>query len=84
MYTGKVAAYSPAILLFSTHQLHNSPSSALSLSIRPSRILLSCGIPPEVAANAIRMSVGRGTTKEDVDAVVEDLRETVQLLEDAR
>lgn len=51
---------------------------------RPSHILLSCGVPSEVAANAIRMSVGRGTTKEDVDTVVEDLRETVQLLEDAR
>ncbi|CAG5861805.1 unnamed protein product [Menidia menidia] len=49
---------------------------------RPSHILLSSGIPTEVAANAIRLSVGRGTTKADVDAVVEDLRETVQLLEE--
>lgn len=49
---------------------------------RPSHILLSCGIPSEVAANALRLSVGRGTTKDDVDAVVEDLRETVQLLEE--
>ncbi|XP_029286103.1 selenocysteine lyase isoform X2 [Cottoperca gobio] len=48
---------------------------------RPSHILLSCGVPSEVAANALRLSVGRGTTKADVDAVVEDLRETVQLLE---
>ncbi|XP_041647607.1 selenocysteine lyase [Cheilinus undulatus] len=51
---------------------------------RPSHILLSCGVPSEVAANALRLSVGRGTTKADVDAVVEDLRETVQLLEEAR
>ncbi|XP_058495104.1 selenocysteine lyase isoform X1 [Solea solea] len=49
---------------------------------RPSHILLSCGVPSEVAANALRLSVGRGTTKEDVDAVVEDLRETVRLLEE--
>uniref|UniRef100_A0A3Q3JQZ3 Selenocysteine lyase n=1 Tax=Monopterus albus TaxID=43700 RepID=A0A3Q3JQZ3_MONAL len=49
---------------------------------RPSHILLSCGVPTQVAANALRLSVGRGTTKEDVDAVVEDLRETVQLLEE--
>lgn len=49
---------------------------------RPSHILLSCGVPTEVAANAMRLSVGRGTTKDDVDAAVEDLRETVQLLED--
>lgn len=50
-------------------------------STRPSHILLSCGVAPEVAANALRLSVGRGTSREDVDAVVEDLRETVQLLE---
>ncbi|XP_034736335.1 selenocysteine lyase [Etheostoma cragini] len=49
---------------------------------RPSHILLSCGVPLEVAANALRLSVGRGTTRADVDAVVEDLRETVQLLEE--
>lgn len=51
---------------------------------KPSHILLSCGVPLEVAANAIRLSVGRETTKADVDTVVEDLRETVQLLEEAR
>ncbi|XP_069006987.1 selenocysteine lyase isoform X1 [Embiotoca jacksoni] len=49
---------------------------------RPSHILLSCGVPSEVAANALRLSVGRATSRADVDAVVEDLRETVQLLED--
>lgn len=49
---------------------------------RPSHILLSCGVPTEVAANALRLSVGRATTKADVDAVVEDLRETVKLLEE--
>uniref|UniRef100_A0A3Q1AKM5 Selenocysteine lyase n=1 Tax=Amphiprion ocellaris TaxID=80972 RepID=A0A3Q1AKM5_AMPOC len=51
-------------------------------SKQPSHILLSCGVPSEVAANALRLSVGRGTTEADVDAVVEDLRETVQLLEE--
>lgn len=52
------------------------------VSVRPSHILLSCGVPTEVAANALRLSVGRETTKADVDAVVEDLRETVKLLEE--
>lgn len=55
---------------------------ALSL-LRPSHILLSCGVPAEVAANAMRLSVGRGTSRADVDAAVEDLRETIQLLEEA-
>ncbi|KAG9341569.1 hypothetical protein JZ751_019082 [Albula glossodonta] len=48
---------------------------------RPSRILLSSGVPAEVAANALRLSVGRGTTRGDVDQVVQDLKEAVQQLE---
>ncbi|XP_072295290.1 selenocysteine lyase [Eucyclogobius newberryi] len=47
---------------------------------RPSQILLNCGVSEKVAANALRLSVGRGTTEEDVDAVVEDLRRVVNLL----
>lgn len=50
------------------------------VSLRPSHILLSCGVPDAVAANALRLSVGRTTTTADVDAVVEDLKEAVQLL----
>ncbi|CAF96629.1 unnamed protein product, partial [Tetraodon nigroviridis] len=49
-------------------------------SNRPSQVLLSCGVPDAVAANALRLSVGRTTTRADVDAVVEDLKEAVQLL----
>ena len=30
----------------------------------------------------MRLSVGRGTSKADVDAAVEDLRDTVKLLEE--
>lgn len=54
-----------------------------SLSNRPSHILLNCGVPEEVATNALRLSVGRATTQADVDAVVEDLRGTVELLEES-
>lgn len=48
---------------------------------RPSHILLSCGVPWGVAANAMRLSVGRSTTRQDVDQVVQDLRDTVTTLE---
>uniref|UniRef100_A0A8C0IU13 Selenocysteine lyase n=1 Tax=Chelonoidis abingdonii TaxID=106734 RepID=A0A8C0IU13_CHEAB len=51
---------------------------------QPSSILLSCGIPYEVAQNALRLSVGRDTTKEDVDIVVEDLKQSVAQLEQNR
>ncbi|XP_067395135.1 selenocysteine lyase isoform X2 [Emydura macquarii macquarii] len=51
---------------------------------RPSSILLSCGIPYEVAQNALRLSVGRDTTNEDVDMIVEDLKQAVAQLEQNR
>ncbi|XP_049744508.1 selenocysteine lyase [Elephas maximus indicus] len=51
------------------------------LGDRPSPVLLSCGIPFEVARNALRLSVGRGTTKAEVDLVVEDLKQAVARLE---
>ncbi|XP_074860074.1 selenocysteine lyase isoform X2 [Carettochelys insculpta] len=51
---------------------------------QPSSILLSCGIPYEVAQNALRLSVGRDTTKEDVHVVVDDLKQAVAQLEQNR
>uniref|UniRef100_A0A665UU04 Selenocysteine lyase n=1 Tax=Echeneis naucrates TaxID=173247 RepID=A0A665UU04_ECHNA len=68
-------------VLSNCRKLLASVGAACHSGNRPSHILLSCGISSEVAANALRLSVGRGTTKEDVDAVVEDLKETVLLLE---
>lgn len=46
-----------------------------------SHILLSCGVPYDIATNALRISVGKSTSREDVDIVVEDLRKTVEQLE---
>ncbi|XP_071608062.1 selenocysteine lyase isoform X2 [Heliangelus exortis] len=48
---------------------------------RPSSILLSCGIPYEVARNALRLSVGRDTTHTDVDLAVQDLVQAVAQLD---
>lgn len=44
---------------------------------RLSPILLTSGIPESIAANAIRLSVGRGTELRDVDVVVADLKRAV-------
>ena len=44
-------------------------------------MLLSCGIPFDVARNALRLSVGRSTTRAEVDLVVQDLKQAVALLE---
>ncbi|NXY25265.1 SCLY lyase, partial [Atrichornis clamosus] len=48
---------------------------------QPSPVLLSCGIPLDVAQNALRLSVGRGTTRADVDRAVQDLVQAVAQLE---
>ncbi|KFZ59750.1 Selenocysteine lyase, partial [Antrostomus carolinensis] len=48
---------------------------------RPSSILLSCGIPYDVAQNALRLSVGRDTTRADVDLAVQDLVQAVAQLD---
>ncbi|KAM6305022.1 selenocysteine lyase [Aegotheles albertisi] len=48
---------------------------------RPSSVLLSCGIPYEVAQNALRLSVGRDTTRADVDQAVQDLVQAVAQLD---
>jgi len=42
-----------------------------------SPILLSSGISEDVARNAIRLSIGRGTELRDVDIVVADLKQAV-------
>ncbi|KFO32463.1 Selenocysteine lyase [Fukomys damarensis] len=48
---------------------------------RPSPVLLSCGVPFDVARNALRLSVGRSTTRADVDLAVQDLKQAVAQLE---
>ncbi|XP_052048761.1 selenocysteine lyase isoform X2 [Apodemus sylvaticus] len=48
---------------------------------RPSPVLLSCGIPVAVARNAVRLSVGRSTTRAEVDLIVQDLKQAVAQLE---
>lgn len=47
----------------------------------PSHVLLSSGVPPDAARGAIRLSVGRDTSKEDVDLIVKDLEQAAHRLE---
>ncbi|XP_012504277.1 PREDICTED: selenocysteine lyase [Propithecus coquereli] len=48
---------------------------------QPSPVLLSCGIPFDVARNALRLSVGRSTSRAEVDLVMQDLKLAVAQLE---
>ncbi|CAM9519278.1 unnamed protein product [Lampetra planeri] len=47
---------------------------------RPSHVLLQCGLPEEVALNAVRLSVGRETSRRDVERAVSSLRAAVATL----
>lgn len=44
---------------------------------RVSGILLASGVPEEIAAGTIRLSVGRHTTLRDVDVAVDELKHAV-------
>jgi hypothetical protein len=43
-------------------------------------ILLASGIPHHQAVNAIRLSVGRETTTNDIDIAIKDLKQSVTTL----
>lgn len=47
---------------------------------KASAVLLACGVPEAVAVNALRLSIGRETSKEDIDLFIQDLKEAVQNL----
>ena len=47
---------------------------------KPSPILIACGVPEEIAINAMRLSVGRDTTKENIDTFIGDLTNAVKKL----
>ena len=46
-------------------------------SAEPSQVLLRSGVPLERVVNSIRLSVGRHTTKQDIDTVVDDLKQAL-------
>ena len=55
----------------------SSGSACSSGSPEPSHVLLAMGIEPEVCQGALRMSLGRGSTEEEIDYVLDVLPEVV-------
>lgn len=58
----------------------SSGSACSSIKLEPSHVLLSMGITPEIAQGSIRISMGRGNTKEEVDYFLEVLPPIVKRL----
>jgi cysteine desulfurase len=58
----------------------SSGSACTSGSLEPSHVLLAMGIPHEVCHGSLRFSLGRGTTEEQIDYVLEVLPRIVARL----
>ncbi|MGL5086910.1 MAG: cysteine desulfurase NifS [Clostridium sp.] len=60
----------------------SSGSACTSGSLDPSHVLLAIGLPHERAHGSLRLTIGDGTTKEDVDYVIEVVPPIIQRLRD--
>lgn len=58
----------------------SSGSACTSGSLDPSHVLLAIGLPHEIAHGSLRMTLGADTTKEELDYVVDCLKEIVAQL----
>ncbi|WP_206214610.1 cysteine desulfurase NifS [Adlercreutzia sp. ZJ242] len=58
----------------------SSGSACTSGSLDPSHVLLAIGLPHEIAHGSLRMTLGRDTTREDVDFAVDALAKTLENL----
>lgn len=55
-------------------------SACSSSTLEPSHVLLALGLSQELAHSSLRFSLGRGTTEEEIDYVLEKLPEIVERL----
>lgn len=60
----------------------SSGSACTSGSLDPSHVLLSIGLPHEIAHGSLRLTLGEKSTQEDVDYVLEVLPPIIQRLRD--
>lgn len=58
----------------------SSGSACTSGSLDPSHVLLAIGLPHEIAHGSVRMTLSEETTKDDIDYVVDSLKEIISKL----
>lgn len=55
-------------------------SACNSMDLKPSHVLTAIGVSPELAHSCVRFTLGRHTTKKDLDYVVKSLSECVKIV----
>ena len=69
------------LLALATKEIYVSTGSACSEeSEEVSHVLRAIGLPPEIARSAIRMSLGRSNSEEDIETVLRELPEIIRKL----
>ena len=58
----------------------SSGSACTSGSLDPSHVLLAIGLPHEIAHGSLRLTISDETTQEDIDYVVDELKDIVEIL----
>ncbi|XP_054707312.1 selenocysteine lyase-like [Uloborus diversus] len=66
--------------LLATSGICASTGAACHSSQKSSPILIASGVPANLASKTLRLSVGRETTKEDIDVAVKKLRDAINSL----
>lgn len=56
-------------------------SACTSATTEPSHVLMAMGLSKEMAQSAIRFSLGRFTTKEEIDYTISRIKETIQAID---
>ncbi len=69
------------ILMLDAKGIAASTGSACSSgSLKPSHVLLSIGLKPEEAHGSLRFTLGKHTTRQDIDAAVNKLKKVIEKL----
>lgn len=71
----------PILLGLDMEGIYASSGSACSTgSLEPSHVLTAMGLPPDIARSSVRFTMGRGTTEEEIERVLQVLPDLVQRL----
>lgn len=69
------------VAILSEHEIYVSPGSACSAAdVKPSHVLKAIGLPTEDLKSCVRFSIGSDTTKEDLEYVIEVVKNTIKML----